>query len=67
LSDAPEGHRRHAVSKRQDGFAGVHNIPWAGPVAKVVAVGDPDLKDASRAMIAGLESPLTLQVFVTPT
>jgi hypothetical protein len=29
-------------------------------------VGDPDLKDASRAMIASLESPLTLPVFVAP-
>jgi alkyl hydroperoxide reductase subunit AhpF len=34
---------------------------------KIAAAGDSGLNDSSRAMIAGLESPLALQVFVTPT
>jgi alkyl hydroperoxide reductase subunit AhpF len=34
---------------------------------QVAASGDSGLHDASRAMLAGLESPLALQVFVTPT
>lgn len=34
---------------------------------KIVGAGDSGLDDGSRAMIAGLESPLALQVFVTPT
>ena len=32
-----------------------------------VSAGDSGLNDASRALLAGLESPLALQVFVTPT
>jgi alkyl hydroperoxide reductase subunit AhpF len=34
---------------------------------KVVGAGDSGLNEASRAMLAGVESPLALQVFVTPT
>ena len=34
---------------------------------KVVSAGDSGLTDAARALLAGLESPLALQVFVTPT
>ena len=34
---------------------------------QVVSAGDSGLQDGSRAMLAGLESPLALQVFVTPT
>ena len=34
---------------------------------QIVSAGDSGLNEASRTMIAGLESPLTLQVFVTPT
>jgi len=34
---------------------------------QVVSAGDSGLQDASRAMLAALESPLALQVFVTPT
>jgi alkyl hydroperoxide reductase subunit AhpF len=34
---------------------------------QVAASGDSGLGDTSRAMLAGLESPLALQVFVTPT
>jgi alkyl hydroperoxide reductase subunit AhpF len=34
---------------------------------KIVSAGDSGLTDASRAMLAGVESPLALQVFVTPT
>jgi alkyl hydroperoxide reductase subunit AhpF len=33
----------------------------------LVSKGDSGLTPDSRAMLAGLESPLTLQVFVTPT
>jgi thiol-disulfide isomerase/thioredoxin len=33
---------------------------------QVAASGDSGLNDASRAMLAGLESPLNLRVFVTP-
>lgn len=33
----------------------------------IVAAGDSGLNDTSRAVVAGLESPLALQVFVTPT
>jgi len=32
-----------------------------------VSSGDSGLTDASRALLAGLESPLALEVFVTPT
>jgi len=34
---------------------------------QVVSAGDSGLKAESREKIAGLPSPLTLQVFVTPT
>jgi alkyl hydroperoxide reductase subunit AhpF len=34
---------------------------------KVASAGDSGLNEASRAMLAGLESPLALEVFVTPT
>jgi len=34
---------------------------------QIVSAGDSGLKEASRDMIAGLESPVALQVFVTPT
>jgi len=34
---------------------------------QIVSAGDSGLQDSSRAMLAGLESPLVLQVFVTPT
>jgi alkyl hydroperoxide reductase subunit AhpF len=34
---------------------------------QVVSAGDSGLNQASRDMIAGLESPVALQVFVTPT
>jgi len=34
---------------------------------QLVSAGDSGLQDASRAMLAALESPLALQVFVTPT
>ena len=34
---------------------------------QVASAGDSGLTEASRAMLAGLESPLSLQVFVTPT
>jgi alkyl hydroperoxide reductase subunit AhpF len=34
---------------------------------KIVSAGDSGLTDASRAMLAGVGSPLALQVFVTPT
>jgi alkyl hydroperoxide reductase subunit AhpF len=34
---------------------------------QIVSAGDSGLNEESRAMIAGLESPLALQVFVTPT
>jgi alkyl hydroperoxide reductase subunit AhpF len=34
---------------------------------QIVSAGDSGLQDSSRAMLAGLESPLALQVFVTPT
>ena len=34
---------------------------------QVVSAGDSGLTQSSRAMLAGLESPLALQVFVTPT
>ena len=34
---------------------------------QMVSAGDSGLNDASRALLAGLESPLALQVFVTPT
>ncbi len=34
---------------------------------QLVSAGDSGLSEASRTMIAGLESPLALQVFVTPT
>ncbi len=34
---------------------------------KVVSAGDSGLREDSRAMLAGIESPLALQVFVTPT
>ena len=34
---------------------------------QMVSAGDSGLNDASRAMIAGLASPLALEVFVTPT
>jgi alkyl hydroperoxide reductase subunit AhpF len=34
---------------------------------QIVSAGDSGLAEASRALIAGLESPLALQVFVTPT
>jgi alkyl hydroperoxide reductase subunit AhpF len=34
---------------------------------QVVSAGDSGLNQSSRAMLAGLESPLALQVFVTPT
>jgi alkyl hydroperoxide reductase subunit AhpF len=34
---------------------------------QIVSAGDSGLSEASRAMLAGLESPLALQVFVTPT
>jgi alkyl hydroperoxide reductase subunit AhpF len=33
----------------------------------VASKGESGLSEASRAMLAGLESPVTLQVFVTPT
>ena len=34
---------------------------------QMVLAGDSGLTGASRALLAGLESPLALQVFVTPT
>jgi len=34
---------------------------------QIVSAGDSGLSEASRAMLAGVESPLALQVFVTPT
>jgi alkyl hydroperoxide reductase subunit AhpF len=34
---------------------------------QIVSAGDSGLQDSSRAMLAGLESPLALQVFVTHT
>jgi alkyl hydroperoxide reductase subunit AhpF len=34
---------------------------------QLVSAGDSGLNEASRAMLAGIESPLALQVFVTPT
>jgi len=34
---------------------------------QLVSAGDSGLNAASRAMLAGVESPLALQVFVTPT
>ncbi len=34
---------------------------------QMVSAGDSGLNDASRALLASLESPLALQVFVTPT
>jgi len=34
---------------------------------QIVSAGASGLSEASRAMIAGLESPVALQVFVTPT
>ena len=34
---------------------------------QVVSAGDSGLNATSRAMLATLESPLALQVFVTPT
>lgn len=34
---------------------------------KMVSAGDSGLNEASRAMLAGLASPVALQVFVTPT
>jgi alkyl hydroperoxide reductase subunit AhpF len=34
---------------------------------QVVSAGESGLQDGTRAMLAGLESPLALQVFVTPT
>jgi alkyl hydroperoxide reductase subunit AhpF len=34
---------------------------------KLVSAGDSGLGEASRALLAGVESPLALQVFVTPT
>jgi alkyl hydroperoxide reductase subunit AhpF len=34
---------------------------------QVVSAGDSGLNEGSRALLAGLESPLALQVFVTPT
>lgn len=34
---------------------------------QAVSSGNSGLQDGSRAMLAGLESPLMLQVFVTPT
>jgi alkyl hydroperoxide reductase subunit AhpF len=34
---------------------------------QVVSAGNSGLNDASRAMLAALESPVALQVFVTPT
>jgi alkyl hydroperoxide reductase subunit AhpF len=34
---------------------------------QMVSAGDSGLQEESRAMLAGLESPLALQVFVTPT
>jgi alkyl hydroperoxide reductase subunit AhpF len=34
---------------------------------QLVSAGESGLNEASRAMLAGLESALTLQVFVTPT
>lgn len=34
---------------------------------QVVSAGDSGLNDASRAMLAAIEAPLALQVFVTPT
>lgn len=34
---------------------------------KMVSAGDSGLTDASRAMLAGVASPIALQVFVTPT
>jgi alkyl hydroperoxide reductase subunit AhpF len=34
---------------------------------QMVSAGDSGLNEASRAMLAGIESPLALQVFVTPT
>jgi len=34
---------------------------------QVVSAGDSGLSEGSRALLAGLESPLALQVFVTPT
>jgi alkyl hydroperoxide reductase subunit AhpF len=34
---------------------------------KIVSAGDSGLNEASRAMLADVESPLALQVFVTPS
>ena len=34
---------------------------------KVVSAGDSGLTDASRALLAGVDAPVRLQVFVTPT
>jgi alkyl hydroperoxide reductase subunit AhpF len=34
---------------------------------QIVSAGDSGLNEGSRALLAGLESPLALQVFVTPT
>jgi alkyl hydroperoxide reductase subunit AhpF len=34
---------------------------------QIVSAGDSGLNEASRAMLAGLEAPIALQVFVTPT
>jgi alkyl hydroperoxide reductase subunit AhpF len=34
---------------------------------KLVSAGDSGLGEASRTLLAGVESPLALQVFVTPT
>jgi alkyl hydroperoxide reductase subunit AhpF len=34
---------------------------------QIVSAGDSGLQEATRAMLAGLPSPITLQVFVTPT
>jgi alkyl hydroperoxide reductase subunit AhpF len=34
---------------------------------KLVSAGDSGLGEVSRALLAGVESPLALQVFVTPT
>ena len=34
---------------------------------QLVSAGDSGLSEASRALLAGLESPLALEVFVTPT
>jgi alkyl hydroperoxide reductase subunit AhpF len=34
---------------------------------QIVAAGDSGLNETSRALLAGVETPLALQVFVTPT